>query len=57
MLKKWMLIGIKRLEKYNKVQDNRTAETKTPNWLSRLSAARRRPFPPLSCWIADQGSI
>ncbi len=33
MLKQWMLFGIERMEKYNKVQDNRTAETKTTNWL------------------------
>ncbi len=33
LIKDNKLIGIERMEKYNKVQDNRTAETKTTNWL------------------------
>lgn len=33
LIKDNKLIGIERMEKYNKVQDNRSAETKTTNWL------------------------
>lgn len=33
LIKENKLIGIERMEKYNQVQDNRTAESKSTNWL------------------------